>query len=261
MTPSTHIYYWPRSFILFSRDFEQNKPYQRISTTLIVSIGGEFAIETGDRGAIACAGIVLGPAAKRMSLRIAEPGALIIEAAPNTVEQYALMQFLRHAPTRVLDEDTLQALRAELRPYGSVENWSPEVAQCFHQQAIAVVAPLPDTIKSDARVQQVLEHLESEPLDEVSIAGLALRMGLSESRLRSLVRRQLSCSLSQYVRWLAAWRTLVHWRPGVTLTDAAHAAGFHDLSHANHTFNEMFGLSPSRVLRPEQVRLVACASA
>lgn len=34
-------------------------------------------------------------------------------------------------------------------------------------------------------------------------------------------------------------------RAGGTITDAAHAAGFTDISHANRAFHEMFGLTPS----------------
>ena len=43
------------------------------------------------------------------------------------------------------------------------------------------------------------------------------------------------------------------------LVEVSEAAGFHDLAHLNRAFNEVFGLNPSTVFDPGQVRLVRCA--
>ena len=42
-------------------------------------------------------------------------------------------------------------------------------------------------------------------------------------------------------------------RNGGTITDAAHAAGFSDSSHANRAFHEMFGVAPGDVHRSVRV--------
>ncbi len=254
----TQIYYWPRSFLLRSRDFVQNKPYQRISTTLIVSLDGDLELETQHGGRLHCAGIVLGPTARRLFLRICNGSAYMIEAEPLSPEHQALMDYLSHQPARSLSSATLQRLRAVLVPHESTDRLSPELARQLHREAVNSIQALPAAACCDARLREAIAQVEHLALDEVSIAVLAGRVGLSESRLRSLSRKTLGCSLSQYVRWLAAWKIAAYWQPDMTLTDAAHAAGFHDLAHANHAFNQMFGMSPTRVVRSPAVVLMPC---
>ncbi len=241
-----------------SRDFVQSRPYRRITTTLIAVPEGELMVRTADQGEIRCQAIVLGPSAQRQALRLGEPGGFLIEAEPLSAGHAGLLRLLAGRPSAVLAGERLKALQAQLvsLPSGRL---SPAEARALHQEAIALVAGPLRPIPCEPRVAQVLSWLEEALLEEVSIAALARQAGLSESRLRALVRKQLGCSLSQYVRWLAAWRIMLSWQPGTTLTDAAHAAGFHDLAHANHAFNDMFGVSPSRMTRPEAVSLISCA--
>lgn len=49
------------------------------------------------------------------------------------------------------------------------------------------------------------------------------------------------------------------WTQVRKLTDIAHEVGFHDLSHVDRAFKEMFGLNPSSSIRPDDVRLVRCS--
>lgn len=257
-TAPTTIYYWPRNFLLRSTDFTQSKPYQRISTTLIVALQGRFHIQTQDLGTVSAEAVVLGPAARRMALHISGDCVCLLDVAPATAAHAGLMSLLRRQPSRILDSTACASARQVLAPLGEPAKRDPALLRTLHARAIAAVAPLPQAYALDERIAAVIHALEAVSLDEVRIGQLAALAGVSESRLRSLMRGELGCNLSQYLRWLAAWKAALHLQPGMTLTDAAHAAGFHDLAHANHTINEMFGLSPSRVLCPQRVRLIRC---
>lgn len=92
-----------------------------------------------------------------------------------------------------------------------------------------------------------MELVEQLPFDALSVAMLARDVGLSDSRLRDLFKKAMGCRLSQYMRWIAAWKAVSLWREGMKFTDVALAAGFHDLAHADHAFAEIFGLSPSEI--------------
>lgn len=258
MNPPTEIYYWPRRFLMRSRDFLQSRPYRRITTTLIAAPAGDLLVRTADQGELRCQAIVLGPAAQRQALQLGPSVSFLFEAEPRSPEQAGLLRLLAGQPSRVLEGDRLAALCERLAAVPA-ERLSPEQARKLHQEAIAKVASPPPNLDCEPRIARILGWLEDALLEEVSIAALASRAELSESRLRALVRKQLGCSLSQYVRWLAAWKIMGSWHPGITLTDAAHAAGFHDLAHANHAFNDMFGVSPSRVIRPDAVNLINCS--
>jgi AraC-like DNA-binding protein len=67
---------------------------------------------------------------------------------------------------------------------------------------------------------------------------------LSPDRLGRLFTRDVGLSFSAYVRWARLMRAMEIARDGGTLTDAAHAAGFSDSSHANRVVHEMFGIAP-----------------
>ena len=96
--------------------------------------------------------------------------------------------------------------------------------------------------------------------EAIRAARLGREVGLSDSRLRDLFRKDLGCRLSQYMRWVAAWKAVSLWQQGMKFTDVAHAVGFHDLAHADHAFTEIFGLAPSEVTDARRMMLHKCGS-
>ncbi len=259
---TTQIYYWPRSFVLRSFRFQQVRHYQRASVTLIVVAAGEFGVTTQGLGEIQCGGVLLGPASRRQGLHIASDSMAnagwILDVAPGTAEHRGLLDVLQRRPEARLSNTTVERLRAHFAALADAPVLTGAQAQALHAQVIEELLIERKPRDLDPRVAQVLEILRERCLDEIALGDLAAGVGLSESRLRSLVRRELGSNLVQVSRWSAAWQTVLHWQPGMTLTDAAHAAGFHDLPHANRAANQMFGLSPSRALNSERVLLVPC---
>src|SRR5205823_8463557 len=130
-----------------------------------------------------------------------------------------------------------------------------EAMRRFDDVVRAISPAAAPAVARDARVARVMELVEASPFGGVSVAALAREVGLSESRLRDLFRRDLGCRLSQYMRWVAAWKAVGLWQQGMKFTDVAHAVGFHDLAHADHAFTEIFGLSPSEVTDPRRIAL------
>lgn len=264
-SPLTQIYYWPRSFILRSCRFEQQQHYQRAAMTLIVAAQGEFQIATQGLGPLSCAGMLLGPASRRQGLSIASEdqaaATWMFDVAPGTREHRGLLEVLRRRPEAPLPDALVERMRSHLAAVAEQAVLEPSQAVQLHTRVFEDLLDGRELRELDDRVTQVLACLRERCLDEIAIGDLAAGVGLSESRLRSLVRRELGTNLVQVSRWSAAWQTMLHWRPGMTLTDAAHAAGFHDLPHANRTAKQMFGLSPSRALDATRVLLVPCSQA
>lgn len=101
-----------------------------------------------------------------------------------------------------------------------------------------------DTV--DRRVRGCVAALRAAP--SLTTASLARIVGLSESRLRHLVLEQLGVPLVR-VRWWLQMRVVAKTLArGVTLTEAAHEAGFSDAAHFTRTFRRMFGFAPSTLL-------------
>ena len=257
MAAATQVYYWPREFVLRSYDFVQPRNYRRAAISIILVNHGQFTIEIEGAEAMSCAGLILGPQTKRQNLHLkgqdwADSG-WVFDVAPGTAAHRGLLNHLKRQPVAEIPSSLLAALQQRLRAMGNSPVLALDQVRALHEQICRDIVGQEVSMACDERVVQAMAVLDRSTLDEMSIAAVAAEVGLSESRLRSLVRRELASNLAQYARWSAAWKTILHWQPGMTVTDAAHAAGFHDLAHANHAANDMFGMSPSRALNNERV--------
>jgi AraC family transcriptional regulator len=90
-------------------------------------------------------------------------------------------------------------------------------------------------------VKYINEHLAA-PLTLKQVAGVAF---LSPSRFRHLFAEQTGMGLRQYILWRRFVSVWEHRMNGVSLSDAAHAAGFADSAHLARTSRRMIGIPPS----------------
>lgn len=101
------------------------------------------------------------------------------------------------------------------------------------------------TAPSDERilraVKYVNEHLAA-PLTLKQVAGVAF---LSPSRFRHLFAEQTGMGLRQYILWRRFVSVWEHRMNGLSLAEAAHAAGFADSAHLARTSRRMIGIPPS----------------
>ena len=95
-----------------------------------------------------------------------------------------------------------------------------------------------------AGVQAAVEIIPTLLTGPVFLRDVARAVHLSSDRLGRLFAKDVGMSFSAYVRWARLIRAMEVAREGGTITDAAHAAGFSDSSHANRAFHEMFGIAP-----------------
>jgi AraC-like DNA-binding protein len=106
---------------------------------------------------------------------------------------------------------------------------------------------------SHPSVRRAIDLLPSLLPGPVRLTDVAGAVHLSPDRLGRLFARDVGLSFSAYVRWARLMRAMEVARDGGTLTDAAHAAGFSDSSHANRVTHEMFGIAP--IIAQRGVRL------
>lgn len=255
----TQVFFWPRCFVLRTRDFAQRvdvKPYQRLAATLIVSIDAPFNLRINDGPSEQYNVALLSPDARRHELRFNNSDSFLFDIGLSTAEYDQLKPLLRYGEA-VVPKQSKELLKYLGKQAGSALD--SQTAKALLTDVVSLIAPTTNKPAiRDARISRVLQLIDELPRDELSVSGLAAEVGLSESRLRNLSQRYLGCSLSRYMRWIAAWRSVEIWRPGMSFTEVAHAAGFHDLPHANRTFNELFGMAPSRMLRSPDIVVQRC---
>jgi len=95
----------------------------------------------------------------------------------------------------------------------------------------------------DARLVLVFDFLKADPANH-SISAAAKLIGLSEPRLRSLVRDQVGVPLVTWLLWRKLHKSINALIQGANLIDAAIDGGFSDQAHFNRTMKRMLGITP-----------------
>jgi AraC-like DNA-binding protein len=99
-------------------------------------------------------------------------------------------------------------------------------------------------------VKYVNEHLAA-PITLEQVARVA---HLSPSRFRHLFAEQTGMALRPYILWRRFVSVWEHRMNGVSLSTAAHEAGFADSAHLARTSRRMFGIPPSAMEVSAEIR-------
>lgn len=118
-------------------------------------------------------------------------------------------------------------------------------AAVFEALAVPVAVPRP----LHPAVGRALRAINDNLCSDVSLATVAVAARLSPGRLSHVFTAEIGIPLRRYVLWRRLMRTASEVQGGASWTDAAHAAGFTDSPHMNHTFRRMFGLAPTDMHR------------
>lgn len=97
----------------------------------------------------------------------------------------------------------------------------------------------------DPRVAAVVALAGRDQGDRLTLDDAAGVAGLSASRLSHLFVEQTGLSFKTYRLWIRLTRAVGLMTEGLTLTAAAHEAGFSDSAHFSRTFRRMFGIAPA----------------
>lgn len=136
--------------------------------------------------------------------------------------------------------------------------------QARHLVARVLSAFLPDTAPSsplDARLSLTLHALKQQvhELTGFSPQQVAALLHLSESRLRHVFGQQFGLPMQRYLLWQRLLTAIEGTARGVSLTQAAHDAGFADAAHLTRTFRATFGITPSSILKnSHDVQVMNC---
>ncbi len=116
------------------------------------------------------------------------------------------------------------------------------------ERVVAELFGLPRSPSVDPRIEQAIRHIQSEPALAHRASALARRVGLSESRFRHAFREATGVTLTRFrVRIRLGMAMSLAFR-GVSLTHAAHAAGFASSAHLSSAHRSLFGRTPSAAL-------------
>jgi AraC-like DNA-binding protein len=101
----------------------------------------------------------------------------------------------------------------------------------------------------EGRVKEATRYIQLSLHEEISMERIAAKVYLSESRFAHLFKEQIGIPFRRYVLWCRMQVALKAITEGHSFTIAAYEGGFADVAHLSRTFTEMFGVSPSDVLK------------
>lgn len=252
------IYYWPCSLVLLAPSLLLDRPTSPLCATVRISCTRPYLIEV-DGEVLTSRAALVAPKAARKRVAAINSDIALFYLPVNAPENQGLKAVLGDRPVVELDiagfEPYLPRILAAMH-----EPAEPEEIQSLARAVVATIVgkQAPPPPRQDPRVTEACRILDATPLCDVRLADVARQICISPARLRELFRAQTGFTLGEYARWRAVWRAALLWKRGLTLTEVAVEAGFHDLAHADRAFNEVFGMNPSSVIDPRFVRLVNC---
>ncbi len=124
--------------------------------------------------------------------------------------------------------------------------WSSDDVRATVERVINLLTPQAATLGFlDPRLQRIVEDLNRDSSENIGLRSLAAGVGLSESHLAHLFRRDVGIPMRQYRLCLRAQEAILLVASGRSLTDSAHMAGFADAAHFCRICRRMFGTAPS----------------
>jgi AraC-like DNA-binding protein len=214
---------------------------------LVVAVRGGLRVRTSARGSWREGGAAVVTADAPHAIDAEGAEVVIVFVDPDSSLGLGLRGAMTE-PVRIVGADEVATWRAALpapaaMTAAAVDGWL--------RAAVPGSGPPPAV---HPRVRRVLRHLRAGPLEkaEVTIDALAAVAGLSATRLLHVFTASVGVPIRPYVRWLRVQRAAAAMGAGVSITDAAHGAGFADAAHLTRTFRRVFGTTPSELLRRSQ---------
>jgi AraC family transcriptional regulator len=104
-------------------------------------------------------------------------------------------------------------------------------------------------------ISEPCEYISQHLYRPITLAELTKAVHRSPSRLAHRFRGATGVPLGHFILWRrlrAATETAMR---GLSLTEAAHAAGFADSAHLSRTFRAMFGINPFLLFKRGQLEV------
>ena len=173
------------------------------------------------------------------------PGATLF-VEPETRDGRILTErYLRDGGITELDRAPVHAAVRELRAAALERRGARAVVERARAVIQALTQHTDPKVTSDERILRAVQYVNEHLAEPITLAQVARVAYLSPSRFRHLFAEQTGMRLREYILWRRFVSVWEHRMKGVSLSEAAHAAGFADSAHLARTSRRMFGIPPS----------------
>ncbi len=168
----------------------------------------------------------------------------VIFVEPETREGRAIAQrFLSAGIAEVGTPELRQITRAIFEE--SLAGRRDESIRMLRLVVSTLAAGVEPAVVTDPRILSAIAYINQHIARPITLDEVASHACLSPSRFRHIFSEETGMGLRPFILWrrfLLTWDLLMQ---GVTLSEAAHAAGFADAAHLSRTSVRNFGFAPS----------------
>jgi len=242
-------YVWEGGFLLLGRSEGVVSAHSHHAIQVVFGLDGEPAISASDSDWRTGPGFVVLPnVVHSYDARGADPAMLFVDPESNEGGwlRTSLIEEITFVPETRLADCVVELRKLRDRPMESMEIRSL-IRHCVH----ALCAGAPPSRRRDSRISSALKRIQESKDLRVSQDDIAATVFLSPSRFAHLFAQQLGLPFRRYLLWRKLARSMIAISHGESMTDAAQAADFSDAAHLTRTFNQMFGIAPSALMRGE----------
>jgi len=164
---------------------------------------------------------------------------------PETREGRILTERYLRGGIADVDRTSVNALLLELRSAALGQRGRETIVELARRIVQALTLHSEPAVASDVRILRAVRYVNDHLSAPITLEQVARVACLSPSRFRHLFAEQTGMGLRQYVLWrrfVSVWELRMK---GVSLSTAAHAAGFADSAHLARTSRRMIGVPPS----------------
>jgi AraC family transcriptional regulator len=240
---------WDGGFFAVGRSEGAVPPHQHHAIQIVIGVDREIGIKGAQGDWQSSRGVIVRSDTGHSFDGQGALGAMVF-VDPESVEGLWLRSSLSRDIT-IVPETRLEKSIGELRTFVERPLESMEVGALIRQCVQSLCSGAPPARKLDPRVTLVLKTIRASEDLRISVEDAAATVFLSPSRFAHLFKDQVGLPFRRYMLWRKLTRAVLSVGREGTIAAAAHAADFADAAHLTRTFYQMFGLSPSAMMRGE----------
>ena len=240
-------YLWDGGFLLLGQSEGVVAVHAHHAIQVVIALDGESAICTKGGNWQSGRGLIVLPDVQHSYDGRGATGAMLF-VDPESIEGEWLRTGLTEGVTAVPDANLTGCVseieKIRERPFEGMELQSL-IRHCVY----ALCAGTPPSRRQDSRITAALRTVSQSKDLRLSLEDIAATVFLSPSRFAHLFAQQLGLPFRRYLLWRKLARAMLAIGQGESMTEAAQAADFSDAAHLTRTFNQMFGIAPSALMR------------
>ncbi len=255
--PPDRFYLWTGS-ALFLGTLEDASSHAHHALQVAIGINGTFILETPEK-AFECRSVVISPDQVHRFRGRGGEQAIILLDTESTVAQRIQAAVCRDGGVSEVDSTLLHTYIEQLRASIDKPSDCDRMKGLCRRMLSELAGESSKSLPRDPRIQMALDFMKCQSELKAPLRAVADAAGISEGRLIHLFKEQIGIPIRRYLLWLRILHAIGNLFGNVSLTTAAHNAGFADSAHFTRTFRRTFGITPSQLFKNSQfVQVITC---